>query len=309
MAGTANDITRQAESVAHRLRLVQLDFADVDDSTRQQYLLDEIERALKSIMPDDRAMFLEALEDRFPAWDAHATPAPMADASVQQTRTDERELQDPSFLVRRLVELAPSMDDQTREGVVEQLRRAGLSPIGATDWPEEAAGELRETLQSPTGDELRPNRVVELTTLLSRLTCKLDGIAWQVWKELKPDSRTRRRANLRNTLARFSCGDDRVPYGQVESDIEALRTLLTSLLMSIGQSGRQYGQTYVEKHRPDQIEALVRMEGGRVNDAKCWRKYQDLMNGVDQLTVEREIREVIARYAESVMLQAGGRPA
>ena len=39
---------------ANRLRLIQVDFADKDSKARDDYLCEEIERALKTILPDER---------------------------------------------------------------------------------------------------------------------------------------------------------------------------------------------------------------------------------------------------------------
>ena len=52
---------------ANRLRLIQVDFADESEQTRTTYLCEEIERALKSVLPDERNEFLERLLEKFPA--------------------------------------------------------------------------------------------------------------------------------------------------------------------------------------------------------------------------------------------------
>jgi len=42
----------------NRLRLIQVDFADQSDQTRVEYLCEEVERALKMVLPDERNEFL-----------------------------------------------------------------------------------------------------------------------------------------------------------------------------------------------------------------------------------------------------------
>src|SRR5262245_61055615 len=90
-------------ALAHRLRLVQSDFADAAPEARQRYLGDEIERALAALVPGERELFLNELAARFPAWDGSAPPAAAtpastaAPAAAPRAATDEREMRDPSF--------------------------------------------------------------------------------------------------------------------------------------------------------------------------------------------------------------------
>ena len=48
---------------ANRLRLIQVDFADENEQTRRDYLCEEIERALKTVLPDERSEFLQRLQE------------------------------------------------------------------------------------------------------------------------------------------------------------------------------------------------------------------------------------------------------
>ena len=53
-------------ATANRLRMIQVDFADDSDQSRHEYLCEEIEHALKTVLPDERAEFLEGLKTKFP---------------------------------------------------------------------------------------------------------------------------------------------------------------------------------------------------------------------------------------------------
>src|SRR6266705_3536082 len=64
-----------ASGLASRLRLIQTNFADDSPATRQNYIAEEIDRALKAVVPSKRKSYLGALAERFPAWQA-GPPAP-----------------------------------------------------------------------------------------------------------------------------------------------------------------------------------------------------------------------------------------
>ncbi|MCA9290303.1 MAG: hypothetical protein KDA25_04185, partial [Phycisphaerales bacterium] len=193
MGDPARERARQVASTANRLRLVQIDFADESPEVRQQYLVDEIERALSRTDPDQREAFLQELEYAFPTWDAWGSaPAPAAAPSAAPP-TDAREDRDPSYHLRRLVELSAGLSAEEKAAIVERLRRAGLAPASGGDWPQEAAAALRERLRLPESAHVDPERTVELVSLLVHdLAGPLDDIVWRTWKQIAPRSDLRR---------------------------------------------------------------------------------------------------------------------
>jgi hypothetical protein len=59
---------------------------------------------------------------------------------------------------------------------------------------------------------------------------------------------------------------------------------------------------------PHEIEALAAMEGGGFlvgKDTKCWRKYVELADALNEAAIENEIMETIANYAENLMKGLG----
>src|SRR5690242_9898958 len=65
-----NQRSKLVAATANRLRLVQSDFADEPEQVRKDYLSDEIQRALGTLIPNERKAFLEELKQFFPTWDA-----------------------------------------------------------------------------------------------------------------------------------------------------------------------------------------------------------------------------------------------
>src|SRR5882724_1436011 len=57
-----------ANGLASRLRLVQANFADDQASSRHNFIAEELDRALKDVVPSKRKAYLNALAEKFPAW-------------------------------------------------------------------------------------------------------------------------------------------------------------------------------------------------------------------------------------------------
>jgi hypothetical protein len=308
-ANLNKDRSRLVAAVANRLRLVQADFADEDPQVRRDYLAEEVQRALGTLIPSEREPFLEELKQRFPTWDAQVElPSQQQSQAVVQTATDQAELKDPSFLVSRLIELAPTLSAQQKQGLTEKLRQAGLAPTVAIDWPEQPATMARQKLQAGPGDSLDPGHVLEVVAVLAEFTASLDQLAWTTWRTIAPRAQIRRPQPLLKTLARYAAGDQDVSRGQVTQDLDRLRQLVAALISAISQAGRQFAHSHAVKFSPDEIKALAAMERGGMlvsAEVKCWRKYVELASGRDEATIENEIMQAVADYAESLMRGLG----
>lgn len=297
-----------AASLANRLRLIQTDFADESEEARRGYLADEIERTLGTLVPGEREAFLERLKELFPTWDGNVrVPGGGADgqASNVQAPADAKELKDPSFLVSRLVELAPSLSAQQREALTARLAEAGLVASGGNfEWPAEHAQALRTKLQAPQQQALDAARVLELLGMMVEFTGSLDQLVWTTWRTIAPRSAVKRSAGMLKTIGRFAAADHDVPRGAVAQDLDRLRQLVAAMISAISQAGRQFAHAHAAKFNPDEIESLAAMERGSMfasKESKCWNKYRELATGRDEASIEAEIMQAIAEYAESLM--------
>jgi hypothetical protein len=133
MAVIGSERATQVAEVASRLRMMQIDCAGLSAQERQGFFTDVIEKALASVVPAERAAFLESLQAKFPSWNGQAQPAQVAQAaggSVQREPVQEPpELRNPRFLVERLVEVLPTLSQDDKRAVAAALARAGL-PAG-----------------------------------------------------------------------------------------------------------------------------------------------------------------------------------
>src|SRR4051812_9036421 len=98
-----------ASGIGGQLRLIQASFAEDAPATRQQYLSEEIARSLKTVPPTKRRIYLQALAERFPAWES--APAPQGAPGLEIP---------PEELVARLVEAAPYLTITQRRALSEQ---------------------------------------------------------------------------------------------------------------------------------------------------------------------------------------------
>jgi hypothetical protein len=289
-------------ATANRLRLVQTDLADEQPDVRQQYLADEVERALAQVVPAERPAFLEALQEWFPTWE-RVDVGPNAENSMSQSTSDQRDLQDASFLVERLIDLAPSMSEQERQAVASRMRDAGLSSEGRQIWPQQSADKLRTHLKLPETEDIDPLRSLELLQMQVDFFLSLDQLVWSTWKAVSPRSDIKGSGELKKCLGPFLQGNQDVPRGEVMMHLEKLRQLTAALISAISQSGRQFAHSHYGRFNPEVIEEAAKREKKAMESVSsaAWRKYREILGTSDQATIEREIMQLIAEYAEKLM--------
>lgn len=302
-ATSSNKKTPAAGATAGRLRLLQAELADEKPEVRQQHLSDEIESALRTMGPDDRQGFLKNLEALFPTWDARVDVSTEVKPSAVRSATDQRELKDPSFLVSRLIDAAGGLTQDQRRAIVNRLQDAGLAPANQAGLPAAAVKPFREQLKINEDATINGARVVELATLLAQMAGLLDTVVREAWKQIAPRSAVRRSGDLSKIMARFAQGDENVPRGQVQQELEALRSLTAALIQAIRSIGKQYAQS-MRKFAPTEIESLAQIDKGWEKlDIACWRKYKELAVDLDDAAIESTILKIIAEYAEKCLGQ------
>jgi len=310
MTSTELDISRQAAQLANRLRAIQVDLADHNSQTRQEYISDEIKRILADIPPTQRPEFLSTLAEHFPSWDDNVVARQRIGSGGQTetivgSKTDAAELQDPAFLVQRLCELAPKLPQAQKEALVARLTDAGLAPASGPAWPTEPLTKLAARLQLDDGLQPHAGHTLELLQMLSELAMSIEQIAWNMWKAIVPNSNLKRGTPLQRLMSRFLADDPDVPRGQVSQELERLRKINAALLSSVGQTGRQFAHKYAARLAPAEIEAAVRATPKKMFagiEVSCWKKYTDLaVEHLDEAAIDHEIREIVREFVESVI--------
>jgi hypothetical protein len=293
----------QILETANRLRLIQVDFADESEQTRTAYLREEIEKALKTVLPAERNEFLGRLLERFPAG-SFVTQTISKEVDVQSAPVvDESQFKNVDFLVGSLLEIAPALSDDQKDYIDQSLRQAGLRSKAQQSDSVELDQKLKEKLK--LGNELSFNaaRLAELNAMLVDFVLKLEPLVWNTWRKLSPRSSVRPQGALTQKIGQFLCDDTEISVNQVEDDLKVLQRLIASMTSAVSCVGGQFAKRHIAKFSPSEIEALVRMEPGSVfvsRDVKCWNKYKQLAETLNEDAIEMEIRKAIVDYVESL---------
>jgi hypothetical protein len=291
-----------AAALAARLRLLQANFADDAPATRQDFIAQEIERALKGYVPEKRKVLLAALADRFPGFQLSAAPAPPESPAAPET---------PESLLGRLLQVLPQLSEGQRAGLVQQLQASGL--VAERGERAESGGvqvpaELQKRLGLEGAQVLSAERVATTFAMLLDMVLALDQLGWTLWKQLASKSVVRKETDLAKLSGQYLAGSQEVSAAQVMQAGERTRKLVASLLGSIGKAGIAYARERARLFEPEAIEANARAEK-KWNESvefACWRKYVQLSKEYGaEAAIEKSIQEAMVKAAENLML---GRP-
>jgi hypothetical protein len=287
---------------ANRLCLIQVDFADESEQTRTDYLREEIEKALKTVLPAERNEFLRKLLERFPTC-SFITQSMLKEQEIKSAPVDdESKLKDVDFLVRSLSEIAPTLSDDQKEFIDKSLQQAGLRPKVPQDSSVELGQEQKNTLQVGR-EHTNATQIAELNALLVDFVLKLEPLVWNTWRKLSPRSAVRPQGSLKKNIEQFLGDDTDVSGDQFDNDLKVLQRLIAAIISAVSQAGGQFAKRHLAKFSPSEISALVKMEHGSVfvsNEVKCWRKYVELAETLNEDSIEMEIRKAIVDYVESL---------
>ena len=300
------EFRQQVKMTASRLRLVGADFADEDQRSRVGCFCEEIERALKTIVSDKRRAFLEQLMERFPTEGLGGQPAQRGPA------TDQDKLNEPDYLVSRLVDQIPKLTPEKKASIAKDLRDAGLRSPAETALSEKVVENLKTSLGVPKSAEIDGAKLVELVSILVKFIIELEPMIWRVWKELSPKSKIRPPKTLTAAaLGQLVVVDSRTFPGQIEQELAVLRKLMVGVPAGVNVACSEFCGEHIRRFSPSAVSASVEMEGkggffSGSDDAKCWRKYRELASHLTEDSVVAEIKRIIADYVESLMQSRGG---
>jgi hypothetical protein len=302
----ANDNEKMKSHVietANRLRLIQVDFADESEQTRTTYLREELEKALESILPDERNQFLEKLLEKFPAGSFITQTISTETAVESPPAVDDSELKNVNFLVRSLLEIAPTLSSDQKDFVDKSLQEAGLRPKARQDNSIELGQKLKQKFK--VGDEcsISADQIAGLSATLIDFVLKLESLVWNTWRQLSPRSAVHQQGVLTKKIGQFLSGNAEISVNQIDNDLKVLQRLIAAMTSAVSRVGGQFAKRHLAKFSPAEIEALVKMEPGSVfvsHDVKCWKKYKELAETLNEDSIEMEIRKAIVDYVESL---------
>jgi hypothetical protein len=292
-----------ADALAARLRVVQANFADDDAGTRHNFLVEEIERAMKGSLPEKRKAMLEALTGRFPTWHV---PEPIQEKKSNPTSSHAETVEES---LDRLINIIPVLSSEQREQFVGRLKTAGLVAESSSKAAVEMPPELQKRLHLDGTQSIAPDRVDRAFPILLDLALTLDQLVWTLWKQVAPKSVVRKDSDFGSLTGQYLTCSAEVSTAQVIQSLERTRKLIAGLLGAIGRAGGAYARERARLFDPAAIEAATRPEKkwNESSEFACWRKYVQLCREYGaESTIEKGIQEAVAKAAENLIL---GRPA
>jgi len=298
MAAPAKDRSRLVAATANQIRLIQIDFADESAKIRNEYIAEEVDRALATIIPEERKAFLEELKEQFPGWDQAAEPAPRPAEGPPK----EDKLQDPRFLADHLAQVIPSLPEPEKQAVIEKLRQVAPPAAPAT------VGNLGQVAQElGITDDGQLDNTLRAFMMLVDFASTLDPIIRNTWHQIAPRTnigQAGRPGDLKGTLTKYSKRDETVSADQVKKSIKGFQDFVVALTSAIPSAGRRFANRHLAKFSPLQIMAAADAERAGflvAREVKYWRKYVELCEGLDQDMIEKEIKETIANNVKELL--------
>lgn len=330
MSSHGDEVRQRAAALANRLRVVQNSFSEEPQNRREEFLSDEIENAVSSVLPDQRSAFIAALRDEFPL------PAALSSASGSPTApprptapTPEPYIAEPASMVssgnswetltEALIEVAQDLDEDERKELILKLQRGGIT-VQMSDrrgesarsettggLPERAQQALQFLMHKLEISKLDITRLVKVLLLLSDSIGASDNLTWSTWRVVAPRAALRRPCELKKDLATYISGEKSVSGDKIQHAIELQRKLLAALIASIGKLGNNLSSGHLRALFPEEIMAKAAQQTGtRMGGAetKYWQQFVETSQILDSAALEHAIKESIAQTTESLMSQS-----
>lgn len=294
-----------AAEVAARLRLLLAAGADEPLEQRGAHIEEQVRRSLQNVPAAQRARCLERLGDHFPVGQMTVLAAPSGSA------TGERKPQTPDDVAAMVGDAWARFTPEQKKILRERLVSFGVIEPGAAA-PTAGSGdgadfsEVKRTFGLAPAESIVPLRLGRLAAMETDFFAKLDQLAWSTWKQVGPQSTLKKdpaAGDFRTQLRRYVKGDAEPTDMQMAQQIERTRQLVSSLIGSLAVTSRGFVKRYQMRYAPDAVRDIVKMEGGIGpfgGDGKCWKKYNELAAEINELSIQTDMMETVARFVEDM---------
>lgn len=304
----SDELKRHILRAASRLRMVQAGFADEGEQQQQEYLGGELDELLKTMAPAEQQAFLAGLLEHFSPSMRAGVPGRAADGR-EQTACEAGPSLDSDALIDALTRALPTLSDVQKRSLIKALGQDVMHPSGSAAVASvEAAKRLRASLQTHGESELREDKVVELTSLLVEFVTRLEPLIAGVWGKVSPRSSIRPSRNFRKAAGGF-LEEEGVPVTAVAQELTVLLQFVTAVVAGVGHAGDEFANRWSSLLSPEAISTVAEMKKGgllKTREAKCWEQYcVQAEEHLSRDSIEKELREAIGRYAESVLKGLG----
>lgn len=331
MLDPTSELGRKVFAVSKQLRVLHAELCDENTDLRQQQIGECIRNAADALPAGEKRTFLEALLGEFPVWSGSdgtpAAPAPMAagepgagnekliaelKAAQAEAAALRAEIADPWAIADRLRQQVPKMDAEARTRLGQLLAQAGVSLPQATGGGGGGSGldaaqerELKAKLGLAAGQNVSTQRLADLQMLEVDFLASLEQFTWAAWTRMASQSKYRRMGPLIGAMGKFASGDAAMTKPEVEKQLTHLRKLILALVAGVSRVAGKYSRQHLAKYSVGAVESVVKVGAFGNKPAACWQKYSELMQGVDEATLEAELSGIVAEEVETLL--GGGR--
>lgn len=289
-----------AISAANCLRYLQANLADDPAESREAFLETELQKLLEPVPLGKRQLYLDALAEKFPTWESLSTSPAVTGKPAGEERT-------PEEVWALFLKTLPKFSIEQRETIKARLADAGFVRVSNDSLDASSTGDIIEKLKIPPTDKIDGSRLGKLYAALAEFAVMTDQLAWNVWKGLAPKSTIRRdgsAGDMRTALRRSTTGDPEVSAAQLAAQLEKNRQLIAGLIAAIGPAGKNFTRRFQSRYSPEAIRDMVKLEGASIfgnADARYWKKYTDLSQEINEDTIQTDMMDAVAKYAEELM--------
>ena len=287
-----------ASSIGNRMKYLQANLAEETPEVRQEYLEEDLRRALQDVPNSKRGSYLDALNERFPTWELATVTVNTPSAVTRQT---------PDEIVKAFLQLVPQLSAEQRESIKRQLEPLGMVVATTNPLEGDALTDVQTRFKLGPKDQIDPQRLGKLFAVFADLMLTLDQLAWNVWRSAAPKSSIRRDASqgdLRTLARRSLLGDAEASAAQVQKQLEGTRQLIAGLLAGLGPSGKGFAKRFQQRYSPDAIREAVKTESGGLftnPEARCWKRYNDLAAEITEASIQSDVQSAVVQYAEELI--------
>ena len=302
------DRGRKLAGLASSLKVTRAQLMGADAELRSEQLRDVVQATVSHLPLQEREAFLKELMDAFPTWSSAGPSVPAANPGKGAA-----DLKDPTVLVGRLVDLAKGMTDSQKAAVSSVLASVKETvevkvPVpeagggGGAEVPEAVAAEIRKLLKLPPDAAISPARAAEIVPLLVDFTLRLEQWGCSYWRSIAPEARTQIFAVLEKDLGKFVTGDEKTTREVVGDSVHNLRSLVSLLMKSAGDAGKQFSRDHLTRFGVAEIEKEVGPGTFMKNQAvSAWEQYKKLMADMDAAAMEKRLTAVIAKDVDTAL--------
>jgi hypothetical protein len=208
------------------------------------------------------------------------------------------------------------MTDSQKSAVAGVLATAGLSvketiretvkvpvPGSGGALPEATQAEIRKLLKLAPDAPISAERLAEVSAMLVDFTLRLEQWGCSYWRSIAPEARTQLFQVLERDLAKFLAGDEKTTRDVVGDSVHNVRSLVSLLMKSAGEAGKQFSRDHVSRFAVQEIEREASTQAGvfKSMPVVAWEIYKRMMADMSAESMDKRFAGLIAKDVDAAL--------